>query len=98
MNEPVARPRLPLLIALLPAAAVAQAQTTTALPTVEVQAARVQGIDPFALPASQDTVWVDDDRSGASLKYLRNELVAIDLLSRNGKEDLSRSQLARIVG
>lgn len=36
------------------------------LPTVEVQAARVHQVDPFALPATLDTVWIDDDRAGAN--------------------------------
>ena len=94
MNEPVARRRLPLLIALLPAAAVAQAQTTTALPTVEVQAARVQGIDPFALPASQDTVWVDDDRSGASAQLSEALAGVPGLLARDRQNFAQDTQLS----
>ncbi|KAF1013259.1 MAG: Vitamin B12 transporter BtuB [Stenotrophomonas maltophilia] len=62
MKPASALPCLPLL--LLPLLVlVATAQT---LPTVEVQTARVQGVDPFALPASLDTVWIDDDRAGAN--------------------------------
>lgn len=52
-------------VLLLPALAHAQAAAPPTLAAVEVQAARVQGVDPFALPASSDTVWIDDDRSGA---------------------------------
>lgn len=95
MNEPVAHRRLPLLIALLPAAAMAQAQTTTtALPTVEVQAARVQGIDPFALPASQDTVWVDDDRSGASAQLSEALAGVPGLLARDRQNFAQDTQLS----
>ncbi|HBG90099.1 MAG TPA: TonB-dependent receptor, partial [Stenotrophomonas sp.] len=71
MNDSLAPRRLPLLIALLPLPVLAQNAADPApqqLPTVEVQAARVQGIDPFALPASQDTVWVGDDRSGPGVQ------------------------------
>ena len=49
----------------LPATGHAQSASPPRLATVEVQAARVQDVDPFALPASSDTVWIDDDRAGA---------------------------------
>lgn len=66
MNLPPARRRLSLACALLlPGLAFAQSPPATrSLPAVEVEAARVTGIDPFALPSSSDTVWIDDDRSG----------------------------------
>jgi len=66
MKPPPPRSRLPVLCTLLlPALAAAQASPPSTLATVEVQQARVPGVDPFALPASTDTVWIDDDRSGA---------------------------------
>ncbi|GAB3044524.1 TonB-dependent receptor [Stenotrophomonas tumulicola] len=64
MNPPPARCRLPVLGTLL-LSTVAGAQAPRSLPAVEVEAARVQHVDPFALPASLDTVWIDDDRAGA---------------------------------
>lgn len=64
MNPPPARCRLPVLGTLL-LSTVAGAQAPRSLPAVEVEAARVQHVDPFALPASLDTVWIDDDRAGS---------------------------------
>ena len=66
MNLPPARRRLSMACALLlPGLTFAQSPPATrSLPAVEVEAARVTGIDPFALPSSSDTVWIDDDRSG----------------------------------
>jgi hypothetical protein len=64
MNPAARRRCLPLSALLLsPWTAVAE-PAPTALPAVQVQAARVPGIDPFALPASQDTVWIDASRAG----------------------------------
>jgi len=63
MNPAARRLCLPLSTLLLPLAVTAE-PLPTALPTVQVQAARVPGVDPFALPASLDTVWIDADRTG----------------------------------
>ena len=65
MNPFPARCRLPVLSALL-LSTVAGAQTPVlrSLPAVQVEAAQVQHVAPFALPASLDTVWIDDDRAG----------------------------------
>lgn len=64
-NALPASQRLSVLCALLlPTVAIAQATPSRSLPTVEVEAARVSNVDPFALPASTDTVWIDDDRAG----------------------------------
>ncbi|WMJ71105.1 TonB-dependent receptor [Stenotrophomonas sp. 24(2023)] len=60
MNPAPALSALSLVLALP-----ALAAEPTALPAVEVQVARAQGVDPFALPASLDTVWVGEDRAGA---------------------------------
>lgn len=62
-----ARCRLSVLCAALLAPATGWSQSPARdLPVVEVQAARVQAVDPFALPATLDTVWIDDDRAGAN--------------------------------
>ncbi|MGB9100386.1 MAG: Plug domain-containing protein, partial [Stenotrophomonas indicatrix] len=64
MNPSARRQCLPLSALLLLPLAVTAEPLPTALPTVQVQAARVPGVDPFALPASLDTVWIDADRTG----------------------------------
>ena len=64
MNPSARRQCLPLSALLLLPLAVTAEPLPTALPTVQVQAARVPGVDPFALPASLDTVWIDADRAG----------------------------------
>ena len=67
MNKTPCRRGLPVLAALLPGLAWADTAPQP-LPAVQVQAARVQGVDPFALPASQSTVWIDDSRAGAGVQ------------------------------
>lgn len=47
-------------------AAAAAAATTITLPAVQVDAARVRGVDDFELPASFTTVEVGDDQNGRS--------------------------------
>ena len=64
MNPSARRQCLPLSTLLLLPLTVTAEPLPTALPTVQVQAARVPGVDPFALPASLDTVWIDADRTG----------------------------------
>ncbi|OJH78610.1 MAG: ligand-gated channel [Stenotrophomonas maltophilia] len=64
MNPSARRQCLPLSALLLLPLVVTAEPLPTALPTVQVQAARVPGVDPFALPASLDTVWIDADRTG----------------------------------
>ena len=64
-NLPLARARLSAAcILVLPSLALAQQPPTRTLSSVDVEAARVPGVDAFALPASLDTVWIDDDRTG----------------------------------
>lgn len=64
-NLPLARSCLSAAcVLLLPSLALAQSPPTRTLSSVDVEAARVPGVDAFALPASLDTVWIDDDRTG----------------------------------
>ncbi len=97
MNDSLAPRRLPLLIALLPLPVLAQNAADPApqqLPTVEVQAARVQGIDPFALPASQDTVWVGDDRSGPGVQVSEALAGVPGVLARDRQNYAQDTQLS----
>ncbi|WP_313146960.1 TonB-dependent receptor [Stenotrophomonas sp.] len=97
MNDSLAPRRLPLLIALLPLPVLAQNAADPApqqLPTVEVQAARVQGIDPFALPASQDTVWVGDDRSGPGMQVSEALAGVPGVLARDRQNYAQDTQLS----
>ncbi|KOQ71241.1 TonB-dependent receptor family protein [Stenotrophomonas maltophilia] len=94
MNPPARRNRLP-LSALLLSPLVAMAEpSTTALPPVQVQAARVQGIDPFALPASQDTVWIDADRAGTGAQLSEALGGVPGLLARDRQNFAQDTQLS----
>ncbi|MDG2524007.1 TonB-dependent receptor [Stenotrophomonas sp. HITSZ_GD] len=68
---------LPLLITLLPAQAAAPA--VAELPAVQVEAARVRGVDPFDLPASFSQVDAGDaaDRRGAQASELLGGLPGV---------------------
>lgn len=94
MNPAARRNRLP-LSALLLSPLVAMAEpSTTALPPVQVQAARVQGIDPFALPASQDTVWIDADRAGTGAQLSEALAGVPGLLARDRQNFAQDTQLS----
>jgi len=94
MNCPLAR-RLPLLCALLPLPALAApGNATQALPAVEVQAARVQRVDPFALPASSTTVWVGEDRAGAGMQLAEALGGVPGLLARERQNYAQDTQLS----
>lgn len=94
MNPAARRRCLPLSALLLsPWAAVAE-PAPTALPSVQVQAARVPGIDPFALPASQDTVWIDAGRAGASAQLSEALAGVPGLVARDRQNFAQDTQLS----
>ena len=66
----------------------------TALPAVQVQAARVPGIDPFALPASQDTVWIDASRAGTGAQLSEALAGVPGLLARDRQNFAQDTQLS----
>ncbi|MGM3371782.1 TonB-dependent siderophore receptor, partial [Escherichia coli] len=68
--------------------------SATALPAVQVQAARVPGIDPFALPASQDTVWIDAGRAGAGAQLPEALTGVPGLLARDRQNFAQDTQLS----
>lgn len=94
MNPAARRHCLPLSALLLsPWAAVAE-PAPTALPAVQVQAARVPGIDPFALPASQDTVWIDASRAGTGAQLSEAMAGVPGLLARDRQNFAQDTQLS----
>jgi iron complex outermembrane recepter protein len=85
---------LPLSALLLsPWTAVAE-PAPTALPAVQVQAARVPGIDPFALPASQDTVWINASRAGTGAQLSEALAGVPGLLARDRQNFAQDTQLS----
>lgn len=94
MNPAARRRCLPLSALLLsPWTAVAE-PALTALPAVQVQAARVPGIDPFALPASQDTVWIDASRAGTGAQLSEALAGVPGLLARDRQNFAQDTQLS----
>ena len=66
----------------------------TTLPSVQVQAARVPGIDPFALPASQDTVWIDASRAGTGVQLSEALAGVPGLVARDRQNFAQDTQLS----
>ena len=94
MNPAARRRCLPLSVLLLsPLAAMAE-PAPTALPAVQVQVARVPGIDPFALPASQDTVWIDASRAGTGAQLSEALAGVPGLLARDRQNFAQDTQLS----
>jgi iron complex outermembrane receptor protein len=94
MNSAARRHCLPLSALLLSPFSVAAAPSPTALPAVQVQAARVPGVDPFALPASLDTVWIDADRSGPNAQLSEALGGVPGLLARDRQNFAQDTQLS----
>src|SRR2546427_696648 len=94
MNPAARRHCLPLSALLLsPWAALAE-PAPSALPAVQVQAARVPGIDPFALPASLDTVWIDASRAGTGAQLSEALAGVPGLLARDRQNFAQDTQLS----
>ena len=94
MNPAARRRCLPLSVLLLsPLAAMAE-PAPTALPAVQVQVARVPGIDPFALPASLDTVWIDASRAGTGAQLSEALAGVPGLLARDRQNFAQDTQLS----
>ncbi len=93
MKTAARRRSLPLSALLLSPWAVMAAPAPTALPAVQVQAARVPGIDPFALPASQDTVWIDASRAGTGAQPSEALAGVPGLLARDRQNFAQDTQL-----
>ncbi|WP_303637354.1 TonB-dependent receptor family protein [Stenotrophomonas tuberculopleuritidis] len=79
---------------LLSPLAAAGAPAPSTLPTVQVQAARVQGVDPFALPGSLDTVWIDPDRAGPGVQLSEALGGVPGLLARDRQNFAQDTQLS----
>ncbi|MBM9913630.1 MULTISPECIES: TonB-dependent receptor family protein [Stenotrophomonas] len=94
MNSAARRHCLPLSALLLSPFSVAAAPSPTSLPAVQVQAARVPGVDPFALPASLDTVWIDADRSGPNTQLSEALGGVPGLLARDRQNFAQDTQLS----
>ncbi|CAH0215114.1 TonB-dependent receptor family protein [Stenotrophomonas lactitubi] len=94
MNPAARRRCLPLSALLLSPLAVGAEPSPTALPAVQVQAARVPGVDPFALPASLDTVWIDADRTGANAQLSEALGGVPGLLARDRQNFAQDTQLS----
>lgn len=93
--NPAARRRCLFLPALLLSPLAAHADPApTALPAVQVQAARVAGVDPFALPASHDTVWIGADRAGAVAQVSEALAGVPGLLARDRQNFAQDTQLS----
>ncbi|WP_369039844.1 TonB-dependent receptor family protein [Stenotrophomonas maltophilia] len=93
--NPAARRNCLLSSALLLSPLVAAgAPAPSALPTVQVQAARVQGVDPFALPGSLDTVWIDPDRAGPGVQLSEALGGVPGLLARDRQNFAQDTQLS----
>lgn len=95
MNLSLRRHRLSFLAATLPLPSLVLAvPSPQALPAVQVEAARVQGVDPFALPASQSTVWVDEGRAGASAQLSEALAGVPGLVARDRQNFAQDTQLS----
>ncbi|ELC7321307.1 TonB-dependent receptor [Stenotrophomonas maltophilia] len=79
---------------LLSPLAAAGAPAPSTLPTVQVQAARVPGVDPFALPGSLDTVWIDPDRAGPGVQLSEALGGVPGLLARDRQNFAQDTQLS----
>ena len=94
MNAAARRHFLSMTALLLLPPAVVAAPLAATLPPVQVQAARVPGIDPFALPASQDTVWIDSNRAGPAVQVSEALAGVPGLLVRDRQNFAQDTQLS----
>jgi len=95
MSPCLARRRLYVCCAALVVPFSAWSQTVVSrLPQVQVQAARVQQVDPFALPATLDQVWIDDDRAGPQVQLSEALGGVPGLLARDRQNYAQDTQLS----